>query len=130
MHVQKCVEENSCVTITGPAGSGKTFLARHTALMLQKKGYSIVPIHKESDIQTYYQPRKRTVFIVDDICGNFTANHQQIENWKQMLPVIKSIQEDTFCKIIVSCRLQVFRFLKMKMKSLRFCLLLCHVNVI
>ncbi|VDI21036.1 Hypothetical predicted protein, partial [Mytilus galloprovincialis] len=57
---------------------------------------------------------KQTVFIVDDICGNFTANQQQIENWKQLIPVINTIIADKCCKIIVSCRLQVYKDDKFK----------------
>ncbi|VDI58191.1 Hypothetical predicted protein [Mytilus galloprovincialis] len=108
-HVLECLQDNSCLTLTAPSGVGKSFIARHTALVLQKKGYKIIPVIKPDDIRDYYQPGKHTVFIIDDICGNFTANQQQIENWQQLLPVIKTIIADKCCKIIVSCRLQVYR---------------------
>ncbi|XP_071138342.1 uncharacterized protein [Mytilus edulis] len=104
-----CLQNNSCLTLTAPSGVGKSFIARHTALVLQKEGYNIIPVRKPDNISDYYQPGKQTVFIVDDICGNFTANQQQIENWQQMLPVINTVIEDKCCKIIVSCRLQVYR---------------------
>ncbi|XP_063438383.1 uncharacterized protein LOC134719306 [Mytilus trossulus] len=108
-YVMKKLEEKSCVTLTAPSGAGKSFIARHTALVLQKAGYKIVPVRQPVDIRNYYQPGEQTVFIVDDICGNFTANQQQIENWTQHLPVIETIIADTCCKIIVSCRLQVYK---------------------
>ncbi|XP_076080658.1 uncharacterized protein LOC143051646 isoform X2 [Mytilus galloprovincialis] len=108
-HVLECLQENSCLTLTAPSGVGKSFIARHTALVLQKEGYKIIPVRKQDDIRDYYQPGKQTVFIIDDICGNFTANQQQIESWQQLLPVIKTIIADKCCKIIVSCRLQVYR---------------------
>ncbi|XP_063436683.1 ankyrin-1-like [Mytilus trossulus] len=108
-HVLECLQDNSCLTLTAPSGVGKSFIARHTALVLQKEGYKIIPVRKQDDIRDYYQPGKQTVFIIDDICGNFTANQQQIENWQQLLPVIKTIIADKCCKIIVSCRLQVYR---------------------
>ncbi|VDI34200.1 uncharacterized protein MGAL_10B050263 [Mytilus galloprovincialis] len=108
-YVMKKLEEKSCVTLTAPSGTGKSFIARHTALVLQKAGYKIVPVRQPVDIRNYYQPGEQTVFIVDDICGNFTVNQQQIENWTQHLPVIETIIADKCCKIIVSCRLQVYK---------------------
>ncbi|XP_071160725.1 uncharacterized protein [Mytilus edulis] len=108
-YVIECLQDNSCLTLTAPSGVGKSFIARHTALVLQKEGYTIVPVRKPDDIGNYYQPGKQTVFIVDDICGNFTANQQQIETWQQLLPVINTIIADISCKIIVSCRLQVYK---------------------
>ncbi|CAC5380611.1 unnamed protein product [Mytilus coruscus] len=108
-YVMEQLQDNSCLTLTAPSGVGKSFIARHTALILKKEGYNIIPVELPADIKTYYQPGKKTVFIVDDICGNFTANQQQIENWKQLLPVINTIIADKCCKIIVSCRLQVYK---------------------
>ncbi|VDI22271.1 Hypothetical predicted protein, partial [Mytilus galloprovincialis] len=105
-YIMECLQDNNCLTITASSGAGKSFIARHTALVLREQGYQIVPLRKPDDIRDFYQPGKQTVFIVDDICGNFTANQQQIENWKQQLPVINMIIADNCCKIIVSCRLQ------------------------
>ncbi|XP_063406711.1 uncharacterized protein LOC134690648 isoform X3 [Mytilus trossulus] len=121
-YVMEQLQDNSCLTLTAPSGVGKSFIARHTALLLKKEGYNIIPVYSPTDIRDYYQPGKQTVFIVDDICGNFTANQQQIENWKQLLPVIKTIMADTYCKIIVSCRLQVYKDDKFNILSpFKFC---------
>ncbi|XP_071141708.1 uncharacterized protein [Mytilus edulis] len=108
-YVMDCLQDNSCLTLTAPSGVGKSFIARHSALLLKKEGYDIIPVDLPLDIKTYYQPGKKTVFIVDDICGNFTANQIQIDKWKQLLPVIDIIIADKCCKIIVSCRLQVYK---------------------
>ncbi|VDI13789.1 Hypothetical predicted protein [Mytilus galloprovincialis] len=108
-YVMEQLQDNSCLTLTAPSGVGKSFIARHTTLLLKKEGYNIIPVYSPTDIRDYYQPGKQTVFIIDDICGNFTANQQQIDNWKQLLPVIKTIMADKCCKIIVSCRLQVYK---------------------
>ncbi|VDI49976.1 death-associated protein kinase [Mytilus galloprovincialis] len=93
-YVMECLQDNSCVTLTAPSGAGKSFIARHTALTLQKAGYKIVPVIQPDDIRNYYQPGEQTVFVVDDICGNFTANQQQIDNWKKLLPVVDTIIAD------------------------------------
>jgi predicted GTPase len=66
---------NSCVTVTGGSGVGKTATVRHVALrMKQEKGYDIVPIASPKDIRDFFTRGKPTVFIVDDLCGNYTAN--------------------------------------------------------
>ncbi|CAC5380880.1 unnamed protein product [Mytilus coruscus] len=77
-YVMECVQDNNCVTLTAPAGVGKSFICRHTALVLQKKGYKIILVYAPTDIRDYYQPGKQTVFIVDDICGNFVTNNRLI----------------------------------------------------
>ncbi|XP_076081117.1 uncharacterized protein LOC143052027 [Mytilus galloprovincialis] len=66
-YVFDCLHDNSCLTLTGPPGVGKSFIARHTVLCLQKDGYNIIPVRKPDDIADYYQPGKKTVFIVDDL---------------------------------------------------------------
>jgi len=77
--------------------------------MKRRKGYDIVPIASPKDIRDYYTQGKSTVFIVDDLCGNYTANQQQIEDWKQFMEDIINELKDKVCKLMVSCRLQVFR---------------------
>lgn len=116
-YVMKSLQEKSCVTLTGSAGVGKTFIARHVALIWQTEGYMIIPVLQPRDIREYYQPGKHTVFIVDDLCGNFVASQQQIEKWQQLMPVVNMIIADKSCKIIVSCRLQIFKDIKFKSLS-------------
>ncbi|VDI56686.1 Hypothetical predicted protein [Mytilus galloprovincialis] len=108
-YVMEQLQDNSCLTLTAPSGVGKSFIARHAALVLKKQGYNIIPVELPTDIRDYYQPGRKTVFIVDDIVGNFTANQQQIDNWIQLLPVINTIIANKCCKIIVCCRLQVYK---------------------
>ncbi|XP_063397223.1 uncharacterized protein LOC134681515 [Mytilus trossulus] len=108
-YVMECLQENSCVTLTGSSGVGKSFTARHAALVLQREGYKVIPIYSPTNILYYYDPGKQTVLIVDDICGNYTADQHQIETWVQLLPVINRIVEDKCCKIIVSCRLHIYK---------------------
>ncbi|VDI65507.1 Hypothetical predicted protein [Mytilus galloprovincialis] len=113
-YVIKSLKDNSCLTLTAPSGAGKSFIARHTALILQKAGYKIVPVRQPDDIKNFYQPGEQTVFIIDDICGNFIVNQLEIKNWTHHLPVIDTIIADKCCKIIVACRLQVYKDSKFK----------------
>ncbi|XP_052072502.1 uncharacterized protein LOC127710593 [Mytilus californianus] len=108
-YVSNILKKKSSVTLTGSPGVGKTFLARHIALYFQSEGYRIILVLTPTDIRDYYTPGKQTIFLVDDICGKFIANQSQLENWQQMLPKIEQILADNCCKIIATCRLQVYR---------------------
>ncbi|CAC5371894.1 unnamed protein product [Mytilus coruscus] len=108
-YVSNILIKKSSVTLTGSPGVGKTFLARHIALNFQSEGYRVILVLTPTDIRDYYTPGKQTIFLVDDICGKFIANQTQLENWQQMLPKIEQILADNCCKIIATCRLQVYR---------------------
>ncbi|XP_052072503.1 uncharacterized protein LOC127710594 [Mytilus californianus] len=108
-YVSSHLNKQSCVTLTGSPGEGKTFVARHIALQFESEGYMIIPIQTPIDIRDYYTPGKRTLFLIDDICGNFIANQTTLENWQQLLPKIEQILADKCIKIIATCRLQVYR---------------------
>ncbi|XP_052082660.1 uncharacterized protein LOC127720221 [Mytilus californianus] len=116
-YVFQRVEVSSCVVLTGGPGVGKTSIARHIALMLERNGYRIIPVVAPEDIRTFYQHGKRSVFIVDDLCGTYTAKQGDVDNWQQLSPVIKTILSDKSCKIIAACRLQVFLDEKFKLLS-------------
>lgn len=107
-HFINRIKETRCITITGRRRIGKTFLARHIALDLQTQGYRIIPVIKPTDITYHYQPGTPTVFLIDDLCGKYTASHTQIEDWLQMVPVINAIIKDKFYKIIATCGQHVY----------------------
>ncbi|CAG2238641.1 unnamed protein product [Mytilus edulis] len=107
-YVIECLKKK-IASLTAPSGVGKSFISRHTALILKKEGYNIIPVYSPQNISDYFQPGTKTVFILDDVCGNFFANQVQILRWKELLPVVNNIIADKSCKIIVSCRLQVYK---------------------
>ncbi|XP_063408943.1 uncharacterized protein LOC134692421 [Mytilus trossulus] len=111
------VVENSCVVLTGGPGVGKTVIARHIALVLEGMGYRIIPVSKPKDIRKFYQQGKKSIFIVDDMCGKYTANQREMENWQQFSMVIKTILDDESCKILLSCRLQIYLDERFKLLS-------------
>ncbi|XP_063417053.1 uncharacterized protein LOC134699382 [Mytilus trossulus] len=124
--VMSRLEDENCVTVVGSPGVGKTAVTRHVALQMEGMGYQVIPITVPTDIRNFYQPGRQTVFVIDDMCGNFTANKQLIDNWKQLLDVVDNIVLDN-CKIIISCRSQVY-------KDNKFCVLAqfrsCECNLI
>lgn len=111
------LNENGCVVLTGGPGVGKTSILRYLARTFEKKGYRIIPVMIPEDIRTFYQPGKRSIFIVDDMCGKYTANQRDMDNWQQFSMVIKTILEDDSCKILLSCRLQVYLDERFKLLS-------------
>lgn len=112
----KCLQKTNCVTLTGPAGVGKSFVARHVALDFRKR-YEIIPVYSPTDMRDYYQHGKHTLFIIDDMFGKLVISQQQIEQWAKLLPVINTILKDNCCKIIVACRLDIFNDVRFNMLS-------------
>ncbi|XP_076081481.1 uncharacterized protein LOC143052358 [Mytilus galloprovincialis] len=108
-YVLKCIKENSNVTITASSGVGKTAILRHVALQMSAEGYDVLPIRDPGDIIKFYNPKKKTLFVIDDLCGNYSFNQSDMKVWEPFIEKITKILSNTFSKIIVACRLQVFQ---------------------
>ncbi|XP_071178354.1 uncharacterized protein [Mytilus edulis] len=117
--VLKCIKENGCVVVTGSSGTGKSSLVRHVALQMQEGGYDILPVTSPEEIIKWYNPSKKVLFVVDDFCGTYTINPTKLDSWKNLMEKIKTLIEKKPVKLIMSCRLQVFK--DEKIKSLSFC---------
>ncbi|VDI83096.1 Hypothetical predicted protein [Mytilus galloprovincialis] len=109
--VLNCLKNENCVTVVGSPGIGETAITRHVALKMEGLGYTVIPITVPTDIRDFYQAGKPTIFVVDDICGNFTANQNMIDSWKQLLGVVERILTENRdkCKVVVSCRSVVYK---------------------
>ncbi|XP_071178288.1 ankyrin-3-like [Mytilus edulis] len=116
--VFKCIKQNSCVVVTGSSGTGKSSVVRHVALQMQEEGYVTLPITNPEKIIKWYNPSKKIMFVVDDFCGTYTVNPLKFESWKNLMEQIKTLVEKKPVKLIMSCRLQVYK--DEKMKSLSF----------
>ncbi|XP_063448382.1 uncharacterized protein LOC134727917 [Mytilus trossulus] len=116
--VLKCIKENGCVFVTGSSGTGKSSLMRHVALRMQEEGYVILPVTNPENIIKWFNPSKKILFVIDDFCGTYTINPMKLESWKNLMEKIKTLIEKKPVKLIMSCRLQVFK--DEKMKSLSF----------
>ncbi|XP_071139683.1 uncharacterized protein [Mytilus edulis] len=108
-HVLASINSNNCVSVIGPARSGKTAIARHVALQMERLGYTILTVSDAKEVKYLYKSDRKTLYVVDDMCGNFTANQSRIEEWKKSINDIKGILENGNCKLILTCRLQVFQ---------------------
>ncbi|CAG2197839.1 unnamed protein product [Mytilus edulis] len=90
-YVLKCIKENSCVTITASSGVGKTATLRHVALQMVEEGYDVLMVTEPGDILRFYNPNKKTLFVVDDLCGNFSLDQSDIKSWEPVMEDIKKI---------------------------------------
>ncbi|CAC5417483.1 unnamed protein product [Mytilus coruscus] len=115
--ILKCIKENGCVVVTRSSGCGKSSLARHVALQMQKGGFNVLPVTTPDEIITWYNLNKKNLFVVDDFCGTYTLNPIKYENWKNCMQKIKTFVEMKQVKLIMSCRLQVYRDEQMKTLS-------------
>ncbi|CAC5388468.1 unnamed protein product [Mytilus coruscus] len=108
-HVLKCIKGNSCVTITASSGVGKTATLRHVALQMAKEGYDLLPVTDPDDIVRFDNPNMKTLFVIDDLCGNYSLDQTNINVWEPVMERIKKILSNKLVKIIVACRLQVYQ---------------------
>lgn len=79
------------------------------ALQLGEDGYDILLVTDPGDIVKYYNPTQKSLFVIDDFCGNFCLNQADIKLWEPVIERLKVILEDKTTKIIVACRLQVYQ---------------------
>ncbi|XP_076105813.1 uncharacterized protein LOC143074150 [Mytilus galloprovincialis] len=108
-YVMQKVLTQSSVTLVGNSGTGKSFLSKHIALIMKTFGYTVIPCSKPKDIGKWFKHGSKTLFVFDDVCGRYTLNQQIYTDWKQRLDHIISLLEDKCCKIISTCRLEVYK---------------------
>ncbi|XP_071142052.1 ankyrin-3-like [Mytilus edulis] len=108
-YVLKSIKEKNCVTITASAGVGKSATLRHVALQMAKEGYDVLTVTDPGDILKFCDPTKKTLFVIDDLCGNFAVDQSDIKRWLPIMEDLKNIQKYKVTKIIAACRLQVYQ---------------------
>ncbi|VDI33397.1 Hypothetical predicted protein [Mytilus galloprovincialis] len=107
--VLKCLQENSCVTITAGSGAGKTATLQYVALQMSIEEYDVIIVSDPVDIIKFHNPNNKALFVIDDLCGNFSIDQSDIKKWNPLIERIKKILENKRTKIIAACRLQVFQ---------------------
>ncbi|CAC5399265.1 unnamed protein product [Mytilus coruscus] len=107
-YVMDRIQENKCVSVVGSSGVGKTCLVQHVALEMKQNGYTIISVNEPNNIKDNYKLNRKTLFVVDNMCGNFTANTERLDEWKKAMKDITAILDNDSHKLIVTCRIQVF----------------------
>ncbi|VDH91506.1 Hypothetical predicted protein [Mytilus galloprovincialis] len=108
VYVFNYIRRHNCVSIVGPSGVGKTFLLQHVALKMEKFGYTIITVNAPNEIKEHYDSKRKTLFVMDDICGNFTVNTVRLDELKRAMKDITYFLERS-CKLMLACRLQIFQ---------------------
>ncbi|XP_071172226.1 uncharacterized protein [Mytilus edulis] len=114
----KCVKEKSCVTITASSGVGKTATLRHVALQMADEGYDVLFVNEPGEIVRFYNPKQKTLFVIDDLCGNYSLSQIDMKRWEPVMERLENILQKQETKIIVACRLQVYQDNKFESLSL------------
>ncbi|XP_076072691.1 uncharacterized protein LOC143044521 [Mytilus galloprovincialis] len=108
-HVLKCIQKNSCVTITASSGVGKTATLQHVALKMAEEGYDVLLVTNPQNIIEFYNPNQKTLFVIDDFCGTYSINKSDLYNWEPVMKRIEELVHKSLIKIIVACRIQVYK---------------------
>ncbi|XP_071138285.1 uncharacterized protein [Mytilus edulis] len=108
-HVMNCLQDTKCLSVVGPPGSGKTFLVQHVALQMDKIGFNVISVNSPNEIRENFKFGTKTLFVVDDMCGNFTANTARLDIWKNAKKDLTLMLNKDVCKLILTCRSQVFK---------------------
>lgn len=108
-YIDTNIQEHHTMTVIGIPGIGKSATVHHVALSLWKRqGYEIVPCTGPTDIKTHFKRTRYQVFVVDDVCGRYTVNQNDIEEWIKYEDTIKRMAENEKTIILATCRLQIF----------------------
>lgn len=105
--VLETIQKQSCVAVTGSFGMGKTAILHHVALLMYSIGYIVVPVTHPNDIKKYNHPIEKNLFVVDNFCGKCDLEEEEVEAWNNI-----EIEFDEKCKLLVSCKLQVYRAIR------------------
>ncbi|VDI05440.1 Hypothetical predicted protein [Mytilus galloprovincialis] len=108
-HVLKCIQENSCVTITASSGVGKTATLQHVALKMSEEGFDVLLVTNPHNIIEFYNPNQKTLFVIDNFCGTYSINKSDLYNWESVMTRIEELVHKSPIKIIVACRIQVYK---------------------
>ncbi|XP_052102316.1 uncharacterized protein LOC127735917 [Mytilus californianus] len=78
--ISHSITSEHSVLIVGEPGIGKSFLMHHIALNLHyKMKYSIIPCSDIQEIVQHYKEDVRQMFVLDDICGEYTTSFSDAE---------------------------------------------------
>ncbi|CAC5387258.1 unnamed protein product [Mytilus coruscus] len=107
--ISKILESEHSVLVIGEPGIGKSMLMHHIALKLHSTtNYNIIPCAAIKDIIHHYKEDIKQMFVLDDICGRFTASFAEIEYLQKKGETLKRMLEKGKIKIAATCRLDIY----------------------
>lgn len=106
--IEKQVQKQKYVMFVGAPGSGKTATVRHIALKLQRNESEVWEITDIRCIETYINPSKPQVFIIENALGLFELNKSKLNKIRECKETIENhTNEET--KILFTCREAIFK---------------------
>lgn len=66
--------------ITASSGVGKTVILQNVTLQMSVNRYDILLVTDPGNIVKYHNPNKKTLFVIDDLCGKFSLNQTFVRN--------------------------------------------------
>lgn len=110
--IYSLIQNNQCLVVTGPSGVGKTAAVKHVALQLENESYTLILLREANDLDRFYKSGRKTLYVVDDLCGSYIGDEEEMKKWEKLEKDIKYRLEHGNCKLIATCRLQVFHDIK------------------
>ena len=100
---------SSFITIVGNSGSGKSAIAYHIALKLNKEGYNILPVTSLEEVQRFWDPHKKQLFVCDDPLGTETLDLHKMSDLQARNSYLDSLFNESPSILIFTCRSIVIR---------------------
>ncbi|XP_063426878.1 uncharacterized protein LOC134710450 [Mytilus trossulus] len=98
------------VVAVGPSGCGKsTAIHRVAVKLIVHGGFSIVPVYSAEKIVELYNPDRRQVFVIGDLCGKATIDTYKVQKWYDLSNDIIQILKNSHVRILASCRTHIFQ---------------------
>ncbi|VDI51927.1 Hypothetical predicted protein [Mytilus galloprovincialis] len=103
------IKEKSFTVLTGSQGIGKSAIAKHLCLLLKDtEKFIIITGLQPSEIIKSVKKDNNQIFLVDDLCGNFVPDQNELNIWIRLEKKINGFLQSQSCKIIATCRLQIW----------------------
>lgn len=88
------LKEYHIIILTGPSKSGKTFTAEMIALYyFGEKGYEAVKIDDPDEVEKFYNPDKRQIFVCDDAFGSHILSYTHADDWNRKLETVFNLAD-------------------------------------
>ncbi|XP_052081860.1 ankyrin-2-like [Mytilus californianus] len=103
------IKKKSFTVLTGSQGIGKSAIARHLCILLKDtEKFIVITGLQPSDIIKSVKKDNNQIFLVDDLCGNFLPDQNELNIWIRLEKKINGFLKSQSCKIIATCRLQIW----------------------
>lgn len=105
--VERLINSQNIVIVTGHTGSGKSAIVHHSALKCRSQGWNIKPVRTVVEmIQTINSStnRMKTLLVFDDPIGKESFEKMEYTTWKKYEETLRECLKDVKCKLLISCR--------------------------